>query len=39
MGNKDKTRDRDATAADRDHRDSQANRDHSGTRKQPGTPH
>ena len=29
MGNKDKTRDGDATTADRDHRDSQANRDHS----------
>ena len=29
MGNKDKTRDGDATATDRDHRDSHANRDHS----------
>ena len=29
MGNKDKARDRDAVTADRDHRDSQANRDHS----------
>ena len=29
MGNKDKTRDGDATTADRDHRDSHANRDHS----------
>ena len=29
MGNKDKTRDRDASAADRDHRVSRANRDHS----------
>ena len=29
MGNKDKTRDGDAATADRDHRDNQANRDHS----------
>ena len=29
MGNKDKTRDGDATATDRDHRDSRANREHS----------
>ena len=29
MGNKDKTRDGDATGTDRDHRDSHANRDHS----------
>ena len=32
MGNKDKTRDGDATTADRDHRDSQANRDYSQDR-------
>ena len=29
MGNKDKTRDGDAATTNRDHRDSQANRDHS----------